>query len=173
VKGIADGEVATGVRGLDPVGAGMLTRDELKKGEADPKHRLRLAKSVASEVKPLKRREPRYTPLSKRQDRPDAIAWLLRNHPELSDVQVCKLLGTTKATVHAVRERTHWKSQEIRPRDPVLLGLCAQLELDDAVLRAKMETGKQQPPGLGPQPDLPPGLGPQPVIQGYDDELGV
>ena len=164
VKGIADGEVATGVRGLDPVGAGMLTRDELKKGEANPKHKLQLAKSVASDVKPLKRKEPRYTPLSKRQDRPDAIAWLLRNHPELSDVLICKLLGTTKATVQAVRERTHWKSQEIRPRDPVLLGLCAQLELDDAVLRARMEQGKQQPPGTGPQPIIPPG---------YDDELGV
>jgi hypothetical protein len=164
VKGIADGEVATGVRGLDPVGAGMLTRDELKKGEANPKYRLQLAKSVASDVKPLKRKEPRYTPLSKRQDRPDAIAWLLRNHPELSEVHICKLLGTTKATVQAVRERTHWKSQEIRPRDPVLLGLCAQLELDDAVLRARMEQGKHQPPGTGPQPIIPPG---------YDDELGA
>ena len=98
---------------------------------------------MASDVKPLKRKEPRYTPLSKRQDRPDAIAWLLRNHPELSEMQICKLLGTTKATVQAVRERTHWKSQEIRPRDPVLLGLCAQLELDDAVLRAKIDSGKQ------------------------------
>lgn len=164
VKGIADGEVATGVRGLDPVGAGMLTRDELKKGEANPKHKLQLAKSVANDVKPLKRREPRYTPLSKRQDRPDAIAWLLRNHPELSDAHICKLLGTTKATVQAVRDRTHWKSQEIRPRDPVLLGLCAQLELDDAVLRAKMEQSKQPLPGTGPQPVIPPD---------YDGELGV
>jgi hypothetical protein len=163
VKGIADGEVATGVRGLDPVGAGMLTRDELKKGEANPKHKLQIAKSVASDVKPLKRKEPRYTPLSKRQDRPDAIAWLLRNHPELTEMQICKLLGTTKATVQAVRERTHWKSQEIRPRDPVLLGLCAQLELDDAVLRAKIDSGKHQPPGTGPQP----------TISGYDDELGA
>ena len=142
IKGIADGEVATGVRGLDPVGAGMLTRDELRKGEANPKHKLLLAK---------------------RQDRPDAIAWLLRNHPELSEMQICKLLGTTKATVQAVRERTHWKSQEIRPRDPVLLGLCAQLELDDAVLRAKIDSGKQEPPGTGPQP----------IITAYDDELGV
>ncbi len=98
-----------------------------------------MAKSIAADVKMPKRKEPRYTPLSKRQDRPDAIAWLLRHHPELSEVQICKLLGTTKATVQAVRDRTHWKSQEIRPRDPVLLGLCQQLELDEAVSRAKAE----------------------------------
>ncbi len=168
VKGIADGEVATGVRGLDPVGAGMLTRDEVRKGESNPKYKLQLAKSVASDVKPLKRKEPRYTPLSKRQDRPDAIAWLLRNHPELTEMQICKLLGTTKATVQAVRERTHWKSQEIRPRDPVLLGLCAQLELDDAVLRAKIDQGKAAPapPGTGPQPATPP-------LPAYEDEIGA
>ena len=115
---------------------------------------MQLAKSVASDVKPPKRKEPRYTPLSKRQDRPDAIAWLLRNHPELGEQQICKLLGTTKATVQAVRDRTHWKSQEIRPRDPVLLGLCSQLELDDAVLRARIEQGKgSRPPGTGAAAD--------------------
>ena len=141
VKGIADGEVATGVRGLDPMGAGMLLREEIHKGEADPKYRMKLAKSVAADVKPLKRKEPRYTPLSKRQDRPDAIAWLLRHHPELGEQQICKLLGTTKATVQAVRDRTHWKSQEIRPRDPVFLGLCQQLELDEAVAKAKADAG--------------------------------
>lgn len=142
VKGIADGEVGAGIRGLDPIGQGMLTRAELERCEKDPKSRLAIAKSVASTVKPPKRREPRYTPLSKRQDRPDAIAWLLRHHPELSDVQVCKLLGTTKSTVQAVRDRTHWKSQEIRPRDPVLLGLCQQIELDDAIARARAEADK-------------------------------
>lgn len=139
VKGIADGEVATGIRGLDPIGQAMLTREELRRCEADPKERLRVAESIANDIKPPKRREPRYTPLSKRQDRPDGIAWLLRNHPELSDQQLCKLLGTTKNTVQAVRDRTHWKSQEIRPRDPVLLGLCQQIELDEAVARAKAE----------------------------------
>ena len=139
VKGIADGEVATGVRGLDPIGAGMLTRQELARCEGDPKARLHVAKSIAADVKMPKRKEPRYTPLSKRQDRPDAIAWLLRHHPELSEAQICKLLGTTKATVQAVRDRTHWKSQEIRPRDPVLLGLCQQIELDEAIARAKAE----------------------------------
>ena len=173
VKGIADGEVATGVRGLDPIGAGMLVRSEIQRAEADPKARMKLAKSIASDIKPPKRKEPRYTPLSKRQDRPDAIAWLLRNHPELNDQVICKLLGTTKSTVQAVRDRTHWKSQEIRPRDPVLLGLCQQIELDDAVLRARIEQGKgpggaahQQPPGTGPQPPTPP-------MPAYEDDFGV
>jgi hypothetical protein len=152
VKGIADGEVAGGVRGLDPIGAGMLTRGEIERCEQDPKARLRLAKSVAADIKPPKRKEPRYTPLSKRQDRPDAIAWLLRHHPEVSDQQLCKLLGTTKATVQAVRDRTHWKSQDIRPRDPVLLGLCSQVELDDAVVRARIDQGKDGAPPTAPQP---------------------
>lgn len=145
VKGIADGEVAAGIRGLDPVGSGMLTRGEIGRCEKDPKARLKLARSVAADIKPPKRKEPRYTPLSKRQDRPDAIAWLLRHHPEISDQQVCKLLGTTKATVQAVRERTHWKSQDIRPRDPVLLGLCSQTELDQAVMRARAEQAQADP----------------------------
>ncbi|MGF1561015.1 MAG: DUF1013 domain-containing protein [Geminicoccaceae bacterium] len=136
IRGIADGEVAQGIRGLDPVAAGELDRAELKRCEADPKARLVMAKRP-SDIVPAKRKGPRYTPLSKRQDRPDAIAWLLRNHPELSDQQVCKLLGTTKTTVQAVRDRTHWKSTEIRPRDPVLLGLCSQLDLDQAVAKAR------------------------------------
>jgi uncharacterized protein len=146
VKGIADGEVAAGIRGLDPVAAGQLDRSELERAQKDPKARLRMARPAAANVKPPKRKEPRYTPLSKRQDRPDAIAWLLRHHPELSDAQVCKLLGTTKATVTAVRERTHWKSQEIRPRDPVLLGLCSQVELDDAVAAARNTQRSQEGP---------------------------
>ena len=165
IKGIADGEVATGVRGLDPVGAGMLTRDELRKGEADPKHSCNWRSRWPATSSRSSARSRATHPLSKRQDRPDAIAWLLRNHPELSEMQICKLLGTTKATVQAVRDRTHWKSQEIRPRDPVLLGLCAQLELDDAVLRAKIDSGKQEPPGTGPQPII--------TCPAYDDELGV
>jgi hypothetical protein len=148
VKGIADGEVAAGFRGLDPVGAGMLTRAEIARCEQDPKARLRISRSVSVDQKRPKRKEPRYTPLSKRQDRPDAIAWLLRNHPEISDQQICKLLGTTKNTVQAVRDRTHWKSQEIRPRDPVLLGLCSQTELDDAIMRARPDSV----PGEMPEP---------------------
>ena len=162
VKGIADGEVAGGVRGLDPIGAGMLTRGEIERCEQDTKARLRLAKSVAADIKPPKRKEPRYTPLSKRQDRPDAIAWLLRHHPEVSDQQLCKLLGTTKATVQAVRDRTHWKSQDIRPRDPVLLGLCSQVELDDAVVRARVDQGKDGAPQTAPQP-----------VPAYEDDYGA
>jgi uncharacterized protein len=137
VQGIADGEVGAGIRGLDPVAGGQLTREEIARAQQDPKARLQLARPAAAALKPSRRREPRYTPLSKRQDRPDAIAWLLRHHPELSDHQICKLLGTTKTTVNAVRERTHWKSAEIRPRDPVLIGLCTQVDLDAAVIEAR------------------------------------
>jgi hypothetical protein len=156
VKGIADGEVAAGIRGLDPVVAGVLTRQEILRGEADPKARLRMQRSVASGIKPPKRKEPRYTPLSKRQDRPDAIAWLLRNHPEMTDQQICRLLGTTKNTVQSIRDRTHWKSQEIRPRDPVLLGLSSQLELDEAVARARAEQALANPEAARPpRPQAP------------------
>lgn len=144
VKGIADGEVAAGIRGLDPVVSGTLTREEIARCEADKKARLKMEKSIALDVKPPKRKEPRYTPLSKRQDRPDAIAWLLRNHPEIPDQAICKLLGTTKNTVQAVRDRTHWKSQDIRPRDPVLLGLCQQFELDEAIARARADLPQDQ-----------------------------
>jgi hypothetical protein len=154
VKGIADGEVLVGVRGLDPVVSGMLTREEIARCEKDPKARLQMAKSVAATIKPAKRKTARYTPLSKRQDRPDAIAWLLRHHPELSDAQICKLLGTTKATVQAVRDRTHWKSQDIRPRDPVLLGLCSQSELDEAVARARAEQNMPSSPRKVPLEQL-------------------
>jgi hypothetical protein len=154
VKGIADGEVLVGVRGLDPVVSGMLTREEIARCEKDPKARLQMAKSVAATIKPAKRKTARYTPLSKRQDRPDAIAWLLRHHPELSDAQICKLLGTTKATVQAVRDRTHWKSQDIRPRDPVLLGLCSQSELDEAVARARAEQNMPPSPRKVPLEQL-------------------
>ena len=142
VKGIADGEVNVGVRGLDPIGAGMLSRQEIDRVTADPSLRLRLLRSIADGRLVPKKKEPRYTPLSKRQDRPDGIAWLLRNHPELTEQQICKLLGTTKNTIQQVRDRTHWKSQDIRPRDPVILGLCAQLELDDAVARARVANPK-------------------------------
>jgi hypothetical protein len=166
VKGIADGEVAAGFRGADPVAAGMLTRQEVARCEQDPKSRLKLARSVAQDVKPPKRKEPRYTPLSKRQDRPDAIAWILRNHPEVGDQQICKLLGTTKNTVQAVRDRTHWKSQEIRPRDPVLLGLSSQTELDEAVARARAEQARTA------EPFVDPGSQPQPRID-YGPEDGA
>jgi uncharacterized protein len=144
VKGIADGEVGAGIRGLDPVAGGQLERSELERCAKDKNARLRLARPAAADVKQPKRKEPRYTPLSKRQDRPDAIAWLLRHHPELSDQQICKLLGTTKTTVNAVRDRTHWKSSEIRPRDPVLLGLCGQIDLDQAIAVARAAEAERE-----------------------------
>jgi hypothetical protein len=136
VKGIADGEVAAGIRGHDPITSGQLTRDEIAKAEADPDHRLELAKSKVRVPEIKKPRGPRYTPLSRRQDRPNAILWLVRNHPELKDAQIMRLVGTTKATLQAVRERTHWNSSNLQPLDPVTLGLCSQLDLDFEVGRA-------------------------------------
>ncbi|GAB4527451.1 MAG: DUF1013 domain-containing protein [Amphiplicatus sp.] len=144
VKGIADGDVAAGVRGIDPVTNHQLTREEIEKGEADPTYRMKLSrpKTIVAE-KP--RKGPRYTPVSKRQNRPDAIAWMLRNHPEVTDAQIAKLLGTTKTTIQAVRDRTHWNSQNITPQDPVGLGLCTQLDLDAVVRKAAARKAKLEP----------------------------
>ena len=135
VQGIADGEVAVGIRGLDPVANGQVTREELQRCEQDSALRLEAIAPVA-EV-PQRTRRARYTPVSKRQDRPNAIAWLLKNYDELSDAQIGKLLGTTKATITAVRERTHWNTQNITPQDPILLGICTEAELLDAVRKAR------------------------------------
>ncbi len=136
VQGIADGEVAIGIQGIDPIANSQLTRDEIERCEKDPKARLQMLKLDLPE--PAKRTKgPRYTPVAKRQDKPDAIAWLLRHHPELKESQIAKLIGTTKTTIQAVNERSHWNSPNIRPRDPVLLGLCAQSELNAAVERAR------------------------------------
>ena len=132
VQGIADGDVAQGVKGFDPVANNQLTPEEIKLAEGDPARKLKLKFNAAS-VGEEKRRGPRYTPLSKRQDRPAAILWLVRFHPELSDAQVSKLVGTTKPTIQTIRERTHWNIQSIDPIDPVALGLCKQSELDAAV----------------------------------------
>lgn len=135
VKGIADGEVATGISGLDPVANGQLTREEIERCTNDSKARLKLSESPVP-VAPARGKGARYTPVSKRQDRPDAIAWILKFHPEIPDSQILKLLGTTKATVDAIRGRTHWNTANIKPRDPVGLGICTQIELDQAVARA-------------------------------------
>ncbi|SEQ02596.1 hypothetical protein SAMN05428995_102351 [Loktanella sp. DSM 29012] len=135
VQGIADGDVATGVKGFDPVANNQLTQEELYKGMADPSHALKL-KFYKAAVGEEKRRGPRYTPLSKRQDRPASIYWLVKFHPELSDGQISKLVGTTKPTIQAIRERTHWNINNLEPIDPVALGLCKQSELDAAVQKA-------------------------------------
>lgn len=139
VKGIADGEVAQGIKGLDPITTNQLTREQLDRAQADPSVRLQLADSKVSlpEAKPKK--GPRYTPVSKRQDRPNAILWLVRNHPELKDAQIMRLVGTTKSTIQSVRDRSHWNSQQLQPMDPVTLGLCSQIDLDFEVLRAAKE----------------------------------
>ena len=135
VKAIADGESAQGIKGLDPVITGQLSRDEIARGEADPEHRLKLSEPKVR-VPESKRRAPRYTPLSKRQDRPNAILWLVKNHPELKDAQISRLVGTTKATIEQIRGRTHWNAANLTPMDPVTLGLCSQIDLDLEVQRA-------------------------------------
>ncbi len=135
VQGIADGDVATGVKGFDPVANNQLDQSEIEKGQKDPLHKLKL-KFNAAAVGEEKRRGPRYTPLSKRQDRPAAILWLVKFHPELADAQIGKLVGTTKPTIASIRERTHWNIGNITPIDPVALGLCRQSELDAAVQKA-------------------------------------
>ncbi|MBU2889722.1 DUF1013 domain-containing protein [Celeribacter halophilus] len=135
VQGIADGDVAGGVRGFDPVANNQLTAEEIKAGEENPMHKLKLKFNAAAQGEE-KRRGPRYTPLSKRQDRPNSILWLVKFHPELSDGQIAKLVGTTKPTIQSIRERTHWNIANMQPIDPVALGLCKQSELDAAVQKA-------------------------------------
>lgn len=144
VKGIADGDVAMGIKGMDPITSGQLTRDELEKAQKDPGHRLVVAEFKVEIPVVKSKKGPRYTPVSRRQDRPDAIDWLLRKHPELTDAQVIKLVGTTKPTIAAVREHTHWNSPNIQPRDPVTLGLCSQIDLDGAVRKATERLEKEQ-----------------------------
>ncbi|HET6160466.1 MAG TPA: cell cycle transcriptional regulator TrcR [Dongiaceae bacterium] len=155
VQGIADGEVAIGIIGTDPTTNGQLTADEIKRCEGDPAGRLQAAK-VSIPLPQTRTKGPRYTPVSKRQDKPDAVAWLVRHHPELSDAQVSKLIGTTKQTIAQVRDRTHWNTANLRPRDPVLLGLCTQTDLNAAILKARKAAGK--PATLDPlvPPELPP-----------------
>ncbi len=135
VQGIADGDVATGVKGFDPIGSNQLDADEIKKAEADPIYKLRIKHNPAATGEE-KRRGPRYTPLSKRQDRPASILWLVKFHPELADAQIARLVGTTKPTIASIRDRSHWNIQHITPIDPVALGLCRQTELDAEVQKA-------------------------------------
>jgi hypothetical protein len=135
VQAIADGQSAIGMKGWDPVANGQLTQEEIDRCAADPTARLQIAKRDVPE--PVARSKgPRYTPIAKRQDKPNAVAWLLKQHPELSDAQISKLIGTTKPTIQAIRDRTHWNIQNIKPQDPVQLGLCTQAEIDAAVRRA-------------------------------------
>ncbi len=145
VQAIADGEVAQGIIGYDPVLNGQLTREEIARCEADPALRLQIQSSNLPAPK-ARGKGARYTPVSKRNDRPDGIAWLIRNHPQLSDTTIGKLLGTTKDTIAKVRDRTHWNSANIKPRDPVILGLCTQSDLNAALIAAGERPGAVPPP---------------------------
>lgn len=152
VQAIADGEVAQGIMGYDPVANNQLSAEDIVRCEKDSSARLRILASAVPTSK--KTKGGRYTPVAKRNDRPDAIAFLLRNFPQLSELQLAKLLGTTKETIQKVRERSHWNSANIKPRDPVILGLCKQSDLNDAVAQANerlIREGRQVPP---PPPPL-------------------
>ncbi len=135
VQAIADGEVAPGMQGIDPTSNGQLEPEEIKRCEADPTAEMKMAAQTLPQPR-VRTKGPRYTPISKRADKPDAIAWLLKSYPQLSDAQISRLVGTTKATIEKVRDRSHWNSPNIKPRNPVELGLCTPPELNEAVTKA-------------------------------------
>ena len=164
VKGIADGEVAQGIKGLDPISSGQLSRDEITLAEKDPNRRLKLLEPKVRLPEQKKRRGPRYTPVSRRHDRPNAILWLLRNHPELKDAQIIRLVGTTKSTIQSIKDRTHWNAAQLSPMDPVTLGLCSQIDLDLEVQRA----AKDRPAVVG-QEDRGATLLPTDVTTGHEE----
>ena len=153
VSGIADGEVASGIRGIDPIINSQLTAEEIKKCEADEQLDLQLYKNPAA-VGEKKSRGPKYTPLSKRQDKPAAIAWLVKFHPEITDGQISKLIGTTKNTIKAIRERTHWNINNLTPTDPVILGLCKQIELQKILDKIPKEKPNEQKVNMGSDTEI-------------------
>ena len=153
VSGIADGEVAGGIRGIDPIINSQLTAEEIKKCEANQELDLQLYKNPAA-VGEKKSRGPKYTPLSKRQDKPAAIAWLVKFHPEITDGQISKLIGTTKNTIKAIRERTHWNINNLAPTDPVILGLCKQTELQNILDKIPKESSKEQQVSMGSETEI-------------------
>ncbi len=140
VKGIADGEVAVGIGGENPMNNGQLTKEEIHRCETNPSGKLQLSQQAQNHVKitDKKRKTSHYTPIAKRQDKPDAVAWFVRYCPTVTDQQIVKLIGTTKTTINSVKGRTHWNISNIKPRDPVLLGLCSQIELDKVLAKAKV-----------------------------------
>lgn len=145
VKGIADGDVAHGIRGSDPMTSGQLTREEIARAQNNPAYRLKLSRSKVFIPDIKAKRAPKYTPVSRRHDRPNAILWLLRAHPELRDTQIMRLVGTTKSTIESIRERTHWNSASLQPQDPVALGLCSQTDLDHEVQKAAKRAEEERP----------------------------
>jgi hypothetical protein len=144
VKGIADGDVAHGIKGMDPISSGQLSREEIATAELNPQHRLKLSEPKVEVPEVKTKRGPRYTPVSRRQDRPNAILWLLKNHPELKDSQIMRLVGTTKPTIIAIRERSHWNSPNLVAQDPVTLGLCSQIDLDAEVKKAAARLDRER-----------------------------
>jgi hypothetical protein len=145
VQGIADGEVANGIAGKDPIASRQLTREEIERCEADAKALLQLHQATKDYlVAKSKNKKSRYTPVARRQDKPDAIAWLIKNLPTIADSQIVKLIGTTKNTIKAIRERSHWNMSNIKPKDPVLLALCSQTELDGLATKLQKEADKKQ-----------------------------
>jgi hypothetical protein len=144
VKGIADGDVAHGIKGMDPISSGQLSRDEIAKAEKESSYRLKLSEPKVEVPEVKTKRGPRYTPVSRRQDRPNAILWLLKNHPELKDSQIMRLVGTTKPTIIAIRERSHWNSGSLVAQDPVALSLCSQIDLDAEVKKAAARLARER-----------------------------
>jgi hypothetical protein len=161
VKGIADEDVAKGIKGIDPIATGQLTHEQIEEAEKNPEMRLKMAPAKYKMPHIKAKKTPRYTPVSKRQDKPDAIYWLLRNHPELTDADIMKLIGTTKATIAKIRDRGHWNSQNIKAVDPVTLGLSTQIELDFIVARAanrKPRPARKAAEGLKPVEETTAGM---------------
>lgn len=152
VQALADGEVAPGMQGLDPIARGELTMEEIDRCQADPGAELKMAK-VTTPMPKARSKGARYTPVSKRGDRPNAIAWLLKNYPELSDAQISKLIGTTKPTINAIRDRSHWNTPNIKPQNPVGLGLCSGADLEKVIAVARARAGKVHAPGAATAPD--------------------
>ncbi len=178
IRAVADGDAAQGIKGLDPILTGQLTREEIDQGEADHKHKLKLADAKVRLPEAKRKKGPRYTPVSRRQDRPNAILWLVRNHPELKDSQIMRLVGTTKSTIQAIRERTHWNAASLSPLDPVTLGLCSQIDLDIEVHRAAKEKPAEPDRGVTLLPAevttaKPPASEPEPVAKKPGEELDV
>ena len=144
IKGIADGEVGVGIKGLNPITSGQLTKDEIDRCADNEDESLKIIENEISEKTEQSKKKKKYTPLSKRQDRPDAVYWLIRNHPELKDSQVARLVGSTKNPIDAIRKRTHWNMANIRPQDPIGLGICRQVELDEALAKAERSMKRAQ-----------------------------
>jgi len=172
VRGIADGDVARDIRGADPIVNGQLTREELDKAQNDENYRMKAVVSRHAELLKPAKSGPKYTPVSRRQDRPDAIMWFVRNHPEVTDAQIAKLLGTTKATIESVRNRTHWNSANIKPVDPVTLGLTGQLQLDEVVRKAADKKAKDDAKNGVLQP-IEPEAEPEVVLEEAEEEYGL